>query len=61
MGAFNTTKIPVEMLEIPLAQWNYIDLTKATVRLVIVATKERYLRQQFCQMERDTPTLPILN
>ena len=40
MGAFNTTKIPVEMLEIPLAQWNYIDLTKATVRLVIVATKE---------------------
>ena len=35
------------MLEIPLAQWNYIDLTKATVRLVIVATKERYLRQQF--------------
>ena len=48
------------MLEIPRAQWNYIDLTKVTVRLVIVATKERYLRQQFCQMERDTPTLPIL-
>ena len=60
MGAFNTTKIPVEMLEIPLAQWNYIDPTKATARLVIVPTKEPYLRQQFCQMERDTPTLPIL-
>ena len=31
------------MLEIPLAQWNYIDPTKATARLVIVPTKERYL------------------
>ena len=38
MGAFNTTKIPVEMLEIPLAQWNYIDPSKASARLVTVPT-----------------------
>ena len=28
MGASNTTKIPVKMLEIPPAQWNYIELTR---------------------------------
>ena len=39
-GAFNS--IPVEMLKIPLAQWNYIDPTQATARLVIVPAKERY-------------------
>ena len=38
MGAFNTTKIPVEMLEIPLALWNYINPSKASARLVTVPT-----------------------
>ena len=38
----------------------YIDPTKASARLVIVPTKEPYLSQQFCQVEKDTPTLPIL-
>ena len=38
MGAFNTTKIPVEMLEIPLAQWNYIDPSKASAPLITVPT-----------------------
>ena len=48
MGTFNTTKIPVEMLLIPVAQLNYIDPCKALARLFIVPTKERYLRKHFC-------------